>query len=701
MFPKSQLALVICAALAVPVIAQEHQADEHLVVEGREFGYKADTNSTAMRMEMTQLETPGQVAVIDETVIDEQRASTLGKVLQNDASISAEGTSRNRERFSLRGFPLSSSDGFLRDGRQHWSHYRQPIELLERVEVLKGPSGLLYGKSEPGGLVNMVTKKPTTETQASLSQDIGSNNHSRTVLDVSGALNDEETLRARAILSKESYSSWRKYGDGSEPQTDRLVGGLIVEYDMTDDIMVSAHYDRTKDDGSVDSGAYIVDGKPVLGDKYIWDAQWSTIENDSENYGIDINAQVLDNVNVKAGYNRQDFNRFDVESYPSFSKYAQDNKIVHSGNDRTDRWIFDTAYADVATDFDFLGTENTLLVGTNYLEYSYKRKMEFHDSADIAPGQTVPKPGYTSDRTWPTSEYKTWGTYAQNMMTINENWQVLAGIRYDEKRSRDRTNEKIKENQISPKLGVIYHPSSNGSVYVQYSESFMPQGNVYGTKYTNDGEQLDAERGISYEMGTKWELLDERLYVSGALFDITLENISLDVEDGVDASGDVMYKKTQGGEQVHRGAELLAQGFVTDAFSITASAMYLDAEITKSRDYQGNRPADVPELSASLWSSYKVQSNTDVNLGLVYQGERYGDAGNTFKKDGYTRVDMGVSYTHKYDENLDIVARFNVENLFDTDYLAGGGSTNSKQEGASGVTLGEGRNYMATIQFKY
>ncbi|APX09487.1 TonB-dependent siderophore receptor [Vibrio campbellii] len=696
MFTKSQLALVIGAVLAAPAVAEVQTTDEHLVVEGREFGYKADTNSTAMRMEMTQLETPGQVAVIDEAVIDEQRASTLGEVLQNDASVSAGGTSRNRERFSLRGFELSSSDGFLRDGRQHWSHYRQPIELLERVEVLKGPSGLLYGKSEPGGLVNMVSKKPTTETQASLSQDIGSNDHSRTVLDVSGALNEEETLRARAILAKESYGSWREYGDGTEPQTDRVVGGLVVEYDITEDIMVSAHYDRTKDDGSVDSGAYIVDGKPVRGDKYIWDAQWSNIDNDVENYGIDINAQVTDSVNVKAGYNRQDFKRFDVESYPKFDMYEEDGTIKHKGNERSDHWVFDTAYVDVTTDFSLFGTDNTFLVGANYLDYSYDRFMAFHDGEYVPAGETVAKPQPTSSKKWPTSEYDTWGIYAQNMMTINDYWQLLAGVRYDEKRSDELT-----ESQVSPKLGVIFHPASNGSIYVQYSESFMPQGTVNSTDYTNDGEELDAERGISYEVGTKWELFDERLYVTGALFDITLENIALDVEDGVNAGGDVMYKKTQDGEQVHRGAEILAQGFVTEELSLTASAMYLDAEITESADYKGNRPADVPEFSASVWSSYKVQNNTNVNLGLIYEGERYGDAANTFKKDGYARIDMGVSYTHKYDENLDIVTRFNVENLFDTDYLAGGGSTNSKQDGASGVVIGEGRNYMATIQFKY
>ncbi|EGR0031745.1 TonB-dependent siderophore enterobactin receptor PeuA [Vibrio parahaemolyticus] len=697
MFTKSHLALVIGAVLAAPAVANV-QTDEHLVVEGREFGYKADTNSTAMRMEMTQLETPGQVTVIDETVIDEQRASTLGEVLRNDASVSAGGTSRNRERFSLRGFELSSSDGFLRDGRQHWSHYRQPIELLERVEVLKGPSGLLYGKSEPGGLVNMVSKKPTTQTQVSLSQDIGSNEHSRTVLDVSGSLNDAETLRARAIFAKENYSSWRTYGDGTKPQTDRVVGGLVVEYDITENIMVSAHYDRTKDEGSVDSGAYIVDGKPVRGDKYIWDAQWSKIDNDVENYGIDINAQVTDNVNVKAGYNRQDFKRFDVESYPKFDNYDKDGVIRHKGNERTDNWVFDTAYLDVTTNFSLLGTENTFLVGANYLDYKYDRFMASHAGEDVAAGTTVTRPGTVRSKKSPRREHDTWGIYAQNMMTINDYWQVLAGARYDEKRE-----DSLTENQVSPKLGVIFHPTSNGSIYVQYSESFMPQGEVSnGSRiYINDGEKLDAERGISYEIGTKWELFDQRLFVSGAVFDITLENISLDVESGKDAGNQLLHKKTQGGEQVHKGAELMAQGFVTPELSLTASAMYLDAELKKAERFEGNRPADVPEFSASLWSSYKVQDNTNLNLGLIYEGDRYGDAANTFKKDGYARIDMGVSYKHKYDENLDIIARFNVENLFDTDYLAGGGSTNGDQKGASGVVVGEERNYMATIQFKY
>ncbi|WP_146489588.1 TonB-dependent receptor domain-containing protein, partial [Vibrio cyclitrophicus] len=130
------------------------------------------------------------------------------------------------------------------------------------------------------------------------------------------------------------------------------------------------------------------------------------------------------------------------------------------------------------------------------------------------------------------------------------------GARFDRKVSSG-----VAEENVAPKLGVIYHPASNGSIYASYSESFEPQGVVSSGRrtYTNDGQLLDAATGVSYEVGTKWELMDERLFVSGAVFDITQENISMDVEDT--ASGD--WTKTQGGEQVHRGAELGAQGFIS------------------------------------------------------------------------------------------------------------------------------------------
>jgi iron complex outermembrane receptor protein len=335
------------------------------------------------------------------------------------------------------------------------------------------------------------------------------------------------------------------------------------------------------------------------------------------------------------------------------------------------------------------------LLGSNWLGYSYDRNQKGFNTQDVAPGESVGVPSYSGSDKVSHSSYDTWGFYAQDLMTLHEQWQLLAGLRFDRKVANG-----VAEENVAPKLGVIFHPADNGSIYASYSESFEPQGVVSSGKrtYTNDGELLDAATGVSYEVGTKWELFDQALFVSGALFDITQQNVAMDVED---ANNSGNYIKSQEGEQQHRGAELTAQGSVTEKLSLSGSAMYLDAEITQHETYAGNRPVDVPEFAASVWSSYAATNEIDVNLGVIYQGSRYGDEANTFKKEGYTRVDMGLAYTYKYDANLDMVARLSVENLFDTDYLAGGGSTSSGNNYAEGVVVGEGRNYMATLQIKY
>ncbi|WP_299663088.1 TonB-dependent siderophore receptor [uncultured Psychromonas sp.] len=704
MFKKSQLALFVGATLASSIVyvnaaEKELNPEDVMVITAERANYKADNNTGSMRMEMTQLETPGQVTVIDEQLIDEQRATTLGQVLKNDSSVSAGGDSRNRERFSLRGFELGSSSGFLRDGKQHWSHYRQPVELLESVEVLKGPAGLLYGQSAPGGLINMVSKKPTAETQVVFSQDIGSNSATRSTLDVSGALNEDKTLRSRLVLSQQNYDSWRSYSDGSTPSTERFVGGLFVDYDINDAVTVSAHYDRTTDDGSVDSGAYVVDGKSVLGDKYIWDTQWSNIDNEVENVGLGVDAQLNQNWSLNVSYNYQNFKRHDVESYPVETTF-DGTTYSQGGSDRSDHWIFQTASADLVGEFNTGSIEHQLLIGSNWLGYSYEREQyslnsttttvgEPNDSATINTSASVK----TSD-----SEYNAYGFYVQDMVTLNKQWQVLGGLRYDLKVTPGEDGESDERlDAIVPKLALIYHPASNGSIYLTYSESFEPLSDVSDKNATNDGASLDPVTGKLYELGTKWELFDDRLFASAAIFEITQENSTINV--GTSES----YEVTQAGERVHRGAELAFQGNLTESLSLSGTGTYLDAEYTTDANYQGNRPADVPKFSASVWSRYQVTSDTDLNLGATYVGSRYSDAANTYKKDAYTRIDLGISHTLQYDQNLDMVFRLNVENLFDTDYYAGGGSTSDDyaSNGAQNVVVGEGRNFMATVQVRY
>ena len=171
-------------------------AVEVIEVKGSYFNdYNVDEANGAMRGDISLLETSQSVTVIPNSVITEQLATTLGEVLTNDASLTAGSKQRNREVFNLRGFTLSSSNGYLRDGHQHWSHYQQPIEILENIEVIKGPSSILYGQSGPGGLVNMVTKKPTAKTLFTIGADIDQEGSSRLTLDAGGSLTDDESLR--------------------------------------------------------------------------------------------------------------------------------------------------------------------------------------------------------------------------------------------------------------------------------------------------------------------------------------------------------------------------------------------------------------------------------------------------------------------------------------------------------------------------
>ena len=709
MFSKKPLALVIGAVLASPaVLAEAVKTDEHMVVEGRDYGYKADTNTTAMRMEATQLETPGQVTIISEQIIDEQRASTLGEVLKNDASISAGSKSTNRERFNLRGFSLGSSSGYLRDGVQHWSHYRQPVELLERVEVLKGPAGLLYGKSAPGGLVNMVAKKPTYETQVSVSQDIGSDSYTRTTADVSGSLNDDQTLRARLIVSQENQDSYRTRFDGTDVETDRFVGGLFVDYDINEDVMLSAHYDRTQELGDLDNGSKIdtKTGKAITPNT-VNDQRFAQTDNDVANYGVAVTANLSDTWAVKSGISRQFYERRRTESdnVIDSKKDKKTKKTLGYGykvSDRHDEWTFDTAYVDFTGDVDAFGVNHRLLVGANGLHYDYKRlyvsdyacfnASEADTMKECGKGFDMPADiHYNNDDSVSHSKSQHYGLYLQDLVTFNEQWQALAGVRFAYDDTTSSSGKEESYNNILPKFGAIYSPAPNGSIYAVYSESFEPVSEISDKDDVNFGQSQDAKKGTLYELGSKWELFDERLFVSGAVFQITQTNMQ--VTEDLPASHAKDTRTTQVGEQVHTGVELAATGYVTDAFSVSASTMFLDAEYKNDPALNGKTPADVPEFTASIWSTYAFNNGTDVNLGVYHVGERYTESANTFKKDAYTRVDAGVAHTIKYDENLDFVARFNVENLFDTDYLEGGSTR--------GVVVGEGRNYMATLQVKY
>ncbi|WP_377112993.1 TonB-dependent siderophore receptor [Pseudoalteromonas sp. M58] len=666
---------------------------ERIEVKGSYFNdYKVDNASGAMRTSTSLLDTAQSVTVITDTIVNEQLATTLGEVLSNDASLTPGSKQRNREVFNLRGFELSSSTGYLRDGHQHWSHYQQPIEILEQVEVIKGPSSILYGQSGPGGLVNMVTKKPTAQTLFNASADVDQHGSTRFMLDAGGALTEAEDLRARGVLVKQNVEYWREYQNGDNRERDRFLGALVVDYDISDNALVRVHYDRTDDEAGLDTGAWIDNDANIIGnDKTIRDMSWAFTDITVENMGIDFMVFLTDNWHVNLGYNEQTFERQRFESAPRKpSDFIEGDSYQSRPYDRFDDWQFKTAFIDFIGEFETVGVHHQLLIGANSLDYYYGQLRTSADAINFSAGQNEPnRPNisYKSDDTISSSAYDYYGIYIQDLISFSPKWQLSLGGRYDKQSKENSNNE-----SFVPKVGVLYHPNASATVYASYSEGFEPQNETLENENdVNNGMKLDAITSEQREVGVKWQLFDDRLMLSGALFDISKTG-TLVSENLINPIGDITSITTQAGEQRHKGFELSAQGAATDRLFVMASTMYLDANYERDEELEGKRPTDAPKWSASLWTRYELNDAIAFNAGAFYEGERFADNANTVTKQGYTRVDVGATYALKV-SNTDINLRLNIENLFDKNYLAGGGLNN--------VTVGEGTNVRLAAQFSF
>ena len=715
----SPIAIAVISSLLSVVVFAEEQAPpsssttsnlygedfslniERIQIMGMNFNnYKVGSSSGAMRGDIDLMDTPQSVNVIPSFVTDEQLATNLSEVLVDVSSVTSGSEKWNRQVFNIRGFELDSGSGFLINGQQQFSHYVQPIETLQQVEVLKGPSSMLYGQSGPGGLINMVTKKPTYDTAFNFEVDTDEHGSTRVQLDAGGSLNDAQTIRYRSVLVKQDTRYWREYqDDNSQQERDRFLGYLNLEFDLTDDVLLSIKYDYTDDKTGIDRGGWLDSSGELIGEREdIWDMSWAFTDNHVQNLGADLSWYITDDWKMKTGYNHQTFTRQRLDSSPALmtgSENPFEDGYYISAFDRHDDWQHKTAYMDFTGELSAFGVDHQLLIGANILDYYYGQKRDDGEKKQhVMPGEYVPQPDldYNQGQVNTETSYQHYGFYIQDLITINQQWQILAGVRYDEQK-KDGAGEN--SHSLSPKFGVIYSPTDNGSIYANYSKSFNPQSIVTSDNDVNEGMNLNPEYGEQFELGTKWELFDSGLLLTGAIFDTTVTNVTVQ-EQLAQPIGDKEYITTQNGKQHHRGFEMGAQGELTDNLFITSSMMYLDAKyITSAEDTQnldGKTPVDAPEWSANVWTRYEVSDALALNFGAVYVGERFANTQNTIIKEDYVRFDFGAAYTFAVSD-VDMSVRFNVKNVFDTEYLAGGTNTD--------VTLGEGRHFSLAFQTKF
>lgn len=504
------------------------------------------------------------------------------------------------------------------------------------------------------------------------------------MLDAGGKLTEE--LGYRAVLVKQDVKFEREYQNGEERERDRFLGSLVLDYAVTDNLSVNVYYDQTDDKAGLDTGAWLDSNGDLIGaEKTIYDFSWAFTDITVNNIGGKVTYFFTPQWSIKAGYNEQTFERQRFESTPiKPDDYVVGDSYESRPYDRFDDWQFKTAFVDLTGEFSIGSTDHQILVGMNKLDYYYDQLRVAVDSpyvgyADYIIGQAepmIPDVSYKTDDTLSVTEYDYYGFYFQDLVTLNEHWQVTFGGRFDQQKSEGADSD-----SFVPKFGVLYHPIADATVYVNYSEGFEPASSetLDNEDDLNHGMKLDAVTSEQIELGGKWQI-SERLLVESAIFDIKKRGAS--ITETITGNPDYNSITTQAGLQRHKGIELSAQGAVTDTLFVMASTMYLDAEYEKDDNYEGKAPVDAPKWSASLWSRYELTESLALNGGIFFQGKRFADSDNEVEKDAYTRLDVGATYSTKVsDVGLDF--RFNIENLLDTDYLAGGG--------VSSVTVGDGR----------
>jgi iron complex outermembrane receptor protein len=651
------------APAQLPAIKVEgQQAPE--TADGPVDGYRATRSATGTKTDTPLRDVPQAVNVVPRQVIEDQQANRLVDVLLNVPNVQPGSTIGNRaENFTIRGF---RSETYARDGVVNNPLFTSETFLdlsnVERVEVLKGPASVLFGQGDPGGLINIVTKKPQTETATGGSLEIGSHDFHRAEGDVTSALDADKTLAARLTAAYQESDSFRDFFTNSERKTVSPVF-LWTPNDRSRLTFGIDYADQTQpfDRGLVASGTRVaaIPNSRYLGERF------SVFESDKTT------AQYRFEHDVNDWLTLRQISRLDIgDSY----RYSADPQTLNATTGVLTRRARiqndDTRYGDVMLDatarFDTGPVSHTLLAGGEYSKASRDLDWRLYNLASINIFNPVygAAPGNFISATSQTHDVDMYAAYLQDQIAVTDQVKLIVGGRFDSFSQIDtqvtataNTRTSQSDSAFSPRAGIVYQPVQPLSLYASYTESFKPQ-----TATDSSGKALEAETGQQYEIGAKYDLVPDRLTTTLAVFDLRRQNVATE-----DPTNDDFSVAT--GEQRSRGVELDVTGTVLPGWQITAAGAYLNTKVTKDSTYQGNSLAGAPRWSGSLWSIYQFQQGALRGLGfgagVVMVDSRVGEIGNSFAVPGYARVDASVFYDLNERIRLSLAAK----NLFDADYI--------------------------------
>ncbi|NEQ42346.1 MAG: TonB-dependent receptor [Leptolyngbya sp. SIOISBB] len=635
--------------------------------------YVVPNATTATRTDTPLRDVPQSIQVIPQQVLEDQGTIRLNDAVRNVSGVVTSSNDPRGQRFIIRGFDSASvlRDGFrLTDGATGNSGFPE-LANIEQIEVLKGPAAILFGSLEPGGVINLVSERPLSEPFYELSFRGGNRTLVEPSVDLSGPLTEDGRIlyRLNTLYRREDY-----FRDFTTP-VERFFIAPVVSFAINErtDLTVELEYrddERPNDFGLVAVGDEVAD---IPFDRALNDRD-ARATAELVRTGYQFEHRFSDDWKLRNAFY---FTQYETSVIVGFgSGFNEATGTVFSAPARLDQPSDSyELQTNVVGEFSTGSVDHTLLAGVDF----YRRQ----DSGTEARGDVsiintfnifdpdydnLITPDFDAAPILLSSEGTTdgLGIYVQDQISLLDNLKLLVGLRYDtvdqENFSANFFNPTGTETTrfdeaFSPRLGLVYQPVEELSLYTSYSQSFAPN---FGN--TESGDTLEPEQGEQFEVGARAELLEGRLVAGLALFNVTKQNVST-----ADPNNSLFVVAV--GEQRSRGVELDVIGEILPGWNVVANYAYTDTEITEDNDgLEGNQLFGVPEHNFNLWTNYEIQqgdlAGLGFGIGVSFVGERFGDNANSFMLDEYFLTNAAISYQR---DNWQ--AGLNFRNLFDVDYI--------------------------------
>ncbi len=653
-------------ALPRVTVTAEHESE----------GYLTERSRTATKTDTPLLDVPQAVSVVTRDLIRDQSMQSLADVARYVPGAGMAQGEGNRDTIILRG--NSSTSDFFLDGVRDDVEYFRDLYNVDRVEVLKGPNAMIFGRGGAGGVVNRVSRQANWEAVRELSLQGGSWDNRRATFDLGDGLTDTVAARLTGV-----YENSESYRDGVE--LERMGFNPTVAFDVGDATMIRLSYEYFDYDRTADRGIPSLDGRPFRTDEstFVGDPGTSPTFATVNQGSIVIDHAFNENVQIRNRTLYADYDKFYQNVFAGGPVDASTGNVpIAAYNNQQLRENFFNQ-TDLSFSFDTGSVGHEFLAGIELGEQVTDnfRNTGFFNDADVlflAPANDPMIDVPVTFRQGPLDadnhgRATIAAAYVQDQVQLSPKFLAVLGLRYDSFEmdfTNNRTGDNIRtsDDLLSPRGGLIYKPAEDMSLYASYSMTYVPRAGSQLASLNPVSAAFDPEEFENIEVGAKWDIRPG-LALTAAIFQLDRKNVVIPDPNDPNVSILVDGQRTE-------GIELGVGGQINEAWSIQGGYAYQDGKLTDALG--GTRLAQLPKHAASLWNRYDFTTAWGVGLGVVYQSEMFAASDNLVTLPDFTRVDAAV-YCMPNDR---LRMQLNVENLLDEEYYPNAHNNNNITPGS-------------------